>query len=76
MGDALFLFNISRPRRLTELNKISQMASRTLAENSRRSGISDAREIKLSRETEVTMDPSDPDPLKRDVRLEDDLARY
>jgi hypothetical protein len=30
-----FRSNISRPRRLTELNNVTQMASRTLAENSR-----------------------------------------
>ena len=35
MGDALLLFNISRPRRLIELSNVTQMASRTLAENSR-----------------------------------------
>src|ERR1035441_5847597 len=38
MGDALLLFNISRPQRLTELSNVTQMASRTLAGNSRRSG--------------------------------------
>jgi hypothetical protein len=30
----LLLFNISRPRRLIELSNVTQMASRTLAENS------------------------------------------
>src|SRR5664280_217393 len=35
MGDALLLFNISRPQRLTELSNVTQMASRTLAGNSR-----------------------------------------
>jgi hypothetical protein len=35
MGVVLLLFNISRPRRLIELSKVSQTASRTLAENSR-----------------------------------------
>src|SRR5271165_6875705 len=35
MGDALLLFNISRPQRLTELSNMTQMASRTLAGNSR-----------------------------------------
>src|SRR5664280_1745317 len=34
MGDALLLFNISRPQRLTELSNVTQMASRTLAGNS------------------------------------------
>jgi hypothetical protein len=34
MGDALLLFNISRPQRLTELTNVTQMASRTLAGNS------------------------------------------
>jgi hypothetical protein len=34
MGDALLLFNISRPRPLIELSNVAQMASRTLAENS------------------------------------------
>src|SRR5664279_4165425 len=37
MGDALLLFNISRPQRLTELSNVTQMASRTLAGNSRSS---------------------------------------
>src|ERR1035441_4227032 len=36
MGVALLLFNISRPQRLTELSNVTQMASRTLAGNSRR----------------------------------------
>ena len=31
----LLLFNIRRPRRLIELSNVTQMASRTLAENSR-----------------------------------------
>src|ERR1017187_9091354 len=38
MGDALLLFNISRPQRLTELSNVTQMASRTLAGNSQCSG--------------------------------------
>ena len=33
MGDALLLFNISRPQRLIELSNVTQMASRTLAGN-------------------------------------------
>src|ERR1035441_1367292 len=37
MGDALLLFNISRPQRLTELSNVTQMASRTLAGNSQAS---------------------------------------
>src|ERR1035438_8279064 len=39
MGDALLLFNISRPQRLTELSNVTQMASRTLAGNSRYYGV-------------------------------------
>jgi hypothetical protein len=35
MGVVLFRFNIRRPRRLIELSNVTQMASRTLAENSR-----------------------------------------
>jgi len=35
VGDALLLFNISRPQRLIELSNETQMPSRTLAENSR-----------------------------------------
>jgi hypothetical protein len=39
MGVALFLLlNISQPRRLIQLNKVSYIASRTLAENTRCSG--------------------------------------
>jgi hypothetical protein len=33
MEDAFLLFNISRPRRLIELSKLTQTTSRTLAEN-------------------------------------------
>jgi hypothetical protein len=33
MGNALLLFNLSRPRRLIELNNLTQTASRNLAEN-------------------------------------------
>src|SRR5271157_2106948 len=40
MGDALLLFNISRPQRLTELSNMTQMASRTLAGNSRAAAVS------------------------------------
>src|SRR5271165_6489010 len=36
MSDALLLFNISRPQRLTELSNVTQMASRTLAGNSQK----------------------------------------
>jgi hypothetical protein len=36
MGNVLLRFNFSRPRRLIELSSATQMASRTLAENSRR----------------------------------------
>jgi hypothetical protein len=35
MGNVLLRFNFSRPRRLIELSSATQMASRTLAENSR-----------------------------------------
>jgi hypothetical protein len=35
MGDVILLANISRPHRLLELSNAPQMASRTLAENSR-----------------------------------------
>ena len=35
MGDLLWMFNISRPWRLIELNTVSKIASRRLAENSR-----------------------------------------
>jgi hypothetical protein len=34
MGNVLLRFNFSRPRRLIELSSATQMASRTLAENS------------------------------------------
>jgi hypothetical protein len=40
MGVALFLLlNISQPRRLIQLNKVSYIASRTLAENTQTFGI-------------------------------------
>src|ERR1019366_2042966 len=35
MGDVFLLSNLSRPHRLIELSNTTQMASRTLAENSR-----------------------------------------
>jgi hypothetical protein len=35
MGNALLLFNISRPQRLIEPSSVAQMESRTPAENSR-----------------------------------------
>ena len=60
MGDALLLFNISRPQRLTELSNVTQMASRTLAENSQSADIvlptTDGREIRLRRITEPTIE--------------------
>src|SRR5664280_311770 len=39
MGDALLLFNISRPQRLTEFSNVTQMASRTLAGNSQSAAV-------------------------------------
>jgi hypothetical protein len=40
MGVALLLFNLSRPRRLIELSKLTQTASRTVAENTPRKDFS------------------------------------
>src|ERR1035438_8152608 len=40
MGDLILLSNLSRPLRLIELSNATQMASRTLAENTRRKCVS------------------------------------
>jgi hypothetical protein len=42
MGNVLLRFNFSRPRRLIELSSATQMASRTLAENSPNTSYNDA----------------------------------